>query len=372
MGFCCGVGDGATLGGPAVNILCDFHHSDLWWSNYLTFEVALGHKLYCPRGMGWFEKGYYQQRHPDVAKQFLVHAMFTLEEAQAKFPRISLKKPPGNTFQYRASMDTIVGGRHFPLLRTLSFEEFASTKIDVIMATTADMLKPWAALRRDLKPAAKLVREEGNVNGWSVSHPDYKNVITSDFPTYQKIEAPNKLLYHQRFDTENVFKFRSPAYSDRISCFMPGFRSHPDLVKFTEAHDFGRMEFVDYGHHSKHGFLSPKEKYIEAMYRTAFVWHVKPGGDGFGHVLHNSLAMGRPIITIPDDYYNSLAWPLLLDGKTCILIGKNPSENSRKIKEFSNPKTITEMSEAAAERFRKVVDYQWETEQIKAFLWRLL
>lgn len=354
-----------------MNILCDFHHSDLWWSNHLIFEKALGHTLYRPRGMEWFERGYYYQTARDTAKQFLEDSMFTLENAE-KFPIRPIKRPPGNIDGLRAGMETISGCQDYPIIKTLTVAEFADTKIDVIMATLSNNQEPWFRLRNDLKPSAKLVREEGNLNGWASMHPEYRNVLTSDLPTFQRLDTPSRVLYHQRFDTDWIFTYSRPTVFNRISCFMPGFRGCDNLVIFAEAHDFGGLEFLDYGHHSKHGFLNTKEKYSKAMRETSFVWHVKPGGDGFGHVIHNSFAMGRPVITMADDYRSSIAWPLLLDGRTCILIGKDPIENSKKIRSMLEPETIMTMSRFAAERFRQIVDYDNEADQIRTFLERLL
>ena len=350
-----------------MNILCDFHHSDLWWSNHLIFEKALGHTLYRPRGMEWYDRGYYHQKSKDVAKQFLVDSMFPISEA-VKYPEFKAELPRGSRIGIRVSLDTIVGCLNYPFIRTLSFDEFLDERIDAIMTTLGDNQEPWLKLQKDHKPKAKLFREEGNVTGWSSLHPEYRNVLTSDFPTFQRINVPNKLLYHQRFDTKKVFTYSPPTEFGQITCLMPGFRGTPELVAFAEKHDFGKMQFVDYGHHSKHGFLSPKSKYTEAIRKSAFIWHVKPGGDGFGHVLHNALAMGRPVITFARDYIGSIAWPLLQDRKTCILLSDDPAENSRKIKSMSDPDEILWMCRSAAERFRALVDYDWEADQVRRFL----
>jgi len=356
-----------------MNILCDFHHSDLWWSHHLIFQESLGHTIYRPRGMEWMESGYYQRRAPDVAAQFLVNSMFTLEDI-VKYPSTRIRPAPGSQGRIRASMDHLNGSLHYPLINTISFEEFADTKIDIIMPTLSENQEPWLRLRNEYKPKATLIREEGNVNGWSAIHPEYRNVLTSDLPTFQKIQVPSKMLYHQRFDTKNIFTYKEPSVFNRITCFMPGFRGVPDLVNFMSRHDFvsGGVEFLDYGHHSKLGFLASKEAFAEAMGNTSFVWHVKPGGDGFGHVLHSSMAMGRPVITIADDYRNSIAWPLLEDGKTCILIGRDPIQNLKKIRSMMAPETIKEISLNAAERFKDVVDYNHEADMIQNFLERLV
>lgn len=320
--------------------------------------------------MDWLEKGYYQRQAADVAKQFLVDSMFTMEQA-ASFPSTKLSMPElGDGL--RASMDTIAGCPYYPLIRTLSFSEFLDTRIDVIMVTLADNQEPWLRLRDDLKPNAKLLREEGNVCGWASINLGYHNVLTSDVPTFHKCRAKNKLLYHQRFDTQSIFSFEDVSHFDRISCFMPGFRGCPELIQFAESHDFGSMQFVDFGHFSKRGYLNTKQTFVEAMKRTTFVWQVKPGGDGFGHVIHNSFAVGRPVITGGDHYRGSLAGLLLEDGKTCIMIGQDPIENSRKIRSMSDPQRIRSMGRAAHTRFLETVHYDRERDAIQAFLQKLV
>jgi hypothetical protein len=354
-----------------MNILCDFHHSDLWWSNHLIMEVALGHKLFCPSGMEWFERGYFGHPSIDVARQYLMHSFFKLEEAR-HYPQIYKPLIDNAEPSMRFTPEHINGCKYYPLIRTLTVDEFADTEIDIIMTTLSNNQGPWLKLRNDFKPKTKLIREEGNPHGWMSLHPEYKNVMTSDLPTFRKSLAPNKVIYHQKFDTERVFYYREPQRFDRIVCFLPTFRAIPDLVSFTERHDLGQLELYDYGHFSQRGFLSPKEKYAQELARSCLVWHVKPGGDGFGHVIHSALAMGRPVVTKPEDYRDNQVWPLLLDGKTCILIGDNPAENSKKIKAMLEPERLIEMSHATRDRFRNLVDYGWEQEEIKAFLERLV
>lgn len=352
-----------------MNILIDFHHTDLWWSNHLILEVGLGHKIYCPNGFEWFEQGYYGHPSPDVSRQYLVHSFFKLEDAK-HYPKIPKSVIEGaDPAKMRFTPEHMNGCKYYPLVRTLTLEEFADTPIDAIMSTLSNNQEPWLKLRNKFKPKAKLIREEGNRYG--VFHPEYRNVMTADFATYRKVQVPNKILYHQKFDTEHIFNYRKLKQFDRIACFMPTFRGIPELVSFTESHDIG-LELYDYGHLSKRGFLSPKERYAEELEKAALVWHVKPGGDGFGHVFHSAFAMGRPVVTKPEEYYDNQSWPLFLDGKTCILIGNNPAENSKKIRRFTSPDCLMAMSHAAASRFRAVVDYEWEQNMIAAFLERLV
>jgi hypothetical protein len=321
--------------------------------------------------MEWSERGYYGHPIPAVRKQYLEHSFYKIEDAGC-YPKVH--KPildnvgPG----HKLSPEHINGCHYYPLIRTISLEEFSDSEFDIIMPTVSSNQEPWLKLRNDLKPKAKLIREEGNPHGWTAFHPEYKNLMTSDLPALRMSSAPNKVFYHQKFDTDRVFVYQEPKHFDRITSFMPGFRGSPEIVAFTQSHDFGTMKFFDYGHLSPNGFLSPKERYATELSRAALVWHIKPGGDGFGHVMHNALAMGRPVVTKARDYMEGLLWPLLLDGKTCILIGDNPVENSEKIRSFQNPEKLMEMSHAAHDKFWAVVDYKGEEQMIKKFLERLV
>ena len=104
-----------------MRILADFHHSDLWWSHHLIFEKALGHELFRPRGMDWFDHGYYRHATRDVASQFLEGSLFPLEEV-VKYPSCRRKIPAGTPAGTMASMDTLNGCLDYPLIRTLTID----------------------------------------------------------------------------------------------------------------------------------------------------------------------------------------------------------------------------------------------------------
>jgi hypothetical protein len=50
----------------------------------------------------------------------------------------------------------------------------------------------------------------------------------------------------------------------------------------------------------------------------------------------------------------------------------NPVENMKKIRSMMRPEIISEMSKQAAKRFKEVVDYASEQEEIRKFLERLV
>lgn len=354
-----------------MNILCDFHHSDLWWSHHLIFERGLGHTLFRPRGMEWHTEGYILPNNPDVARQFLEHSMYDFDFAMKHFEkaRPRLEKEADDTLW--VGMDTINGCPYYPLFRTLTFEEFKDTKIDVLMATVSNHQVPFIELKNKYKPNAKLLREEGNVGGFDHFNQNFPNLMTSDVPTYEKVTASNKVLYHQRFDL-GIFYSSPTSYQKRIGSFHPSFRNTPEMVTFAEAHwtQMPEVAFYDYGFTGRNGFCNTKSQLADAMRQVSFVWHVKPIGDGFGHIIHNAFAVGRPVITVGSHYEGRIAGRLLEDEITCIML--NPDKQVENIKKINrNWKKLEDMSRQAFTRFYEVVKYDQELKILEQFIERL-
>lgn len=350
-----------------MNILCDCHHSDLWWSHHLILEKELGHKLFRPRGMEWFKEGYYFPQNEDIARQFLVDSLWEFSYALRVFPNIVPRI--GKNDGLYVGGDTIHGCPYYPYFNTLTLEEFKQSPIDVLMATVSNHQSTFLELRDKYMPKAKLIREEGNVSGQYNLHPLYRNLMTSDIQTFDSSQMKNKVLYHQRFDTENIFYPEIVRNTNTISSFHPGFRKTPEMVSFADAH-LGQMEnfkFEDYGFDGKNGWLQTKGEFASAMRKCSFVWHVKPVGDGFGHVIHNAFSVGRPVITVGDHYENRIASKLMVDEQTCIFLDKEDiSGNIQKINR--NVSRLDEMSMQASTAFKNIVDYDEEKLRIKKML----
>jgi hypothetical protein len=105
--------------------------------------------------------------------------------------------------------------------------------------------------------------------------------------------------------------------------------------------------------------------------RTAY--HVKRWSDGYGHVIHNWFAVGRPVIG-SSSYYSGesdgiakLAAPLFMEGETSFDLDK--LNDTEAVVLFQKLATDDEfhrtISENAARRFREVVSFDDEAEQIR-------
>ena len=107
------------------------------------------------------------------------------------------------------------------------------------------------------------------------------------------------------------------------------------------------------------------------MREANFIYHVKKGGDGFGHILHNAFAVGRPLITRIADYKRRLAEPLLEDGETCFDVDKYTVEElADKILNLT-PLQYEYMVQQVKARFEKYVNFNQEEQEIKLFLDKL-
>ena len=110
------------------------------------------------------------------------------------------------------------------------------------------------------------------------------------------------------------------------------------------------------------------------MRDTDVGWHAKRWSDGYGHVIHNLFAVGRPVFGFRTYYATQMAGPLWVDGVTSYDIGtRSPAEVAGLIRELrDDPERHLRMCEAAAARFREVVDFDAEEQAIRAMLAQVL
>ena len=105
------------------------------------------------------------------------------------------------------------------------------------------------------------------------------------------------------------------------------------------------------------------------MAGSAFGWHDKEQGDGFGHVIHQWAAVGRPLIGHASHYRGRMAESLWQDGVTCIDLDRHsPAETASLIGSISrDTKRHRAMCEAIRAEFDKI-DWAGETERIRELL----
>jgi hypothetical protein len=342
-----------------MNVFCDRHHGDLTYSLQLLFEKRLGWNIYFPIGMDWFYKGFWDIGNPypnpaDTAKQYLG----TDDRTWDAYKNLNAD------YKIEDGIYHVYDPVHRCHIKCITFEKFCELPIDIVISSYPfGHDQTYARLISEYKPQAKQIAQMGNI----YQQTEVKNVMCSTlpYPTDKHI-----VFYHQEFNLD-VFRYEKPQNFRKITSFI-NLLPRVDLYEWAKL-NLPDFEFKAYGASTPDGTISSDIGIADIMRQSTFGWHIKPKGDGFGHVIHNWYACGRPIITDIFDYQDKLAGQLLTDELTCIDIhGKSNEQILDRIKHFSQPRENHWMSFNAYNRFRCVVDYDKEFEDIKHFLENLV
>lgn len=343
-----------------MKVLCDFHHSSLLRSLVLLFEDRLGMELYRPIGMDWFTQGYWAINNlEDTAKQFL-----DLGQALPADGTPPLNIPVAGNHAEGIYMVLDPGGVSAHKAATLDY--FINNRFDYVVASIPAHIEPFKALIAKYQPWAKLVIQMGN--NWQIHNFQGENVLASIAP--QPTPGVNAMFYHQEFDLD-IFKPAPLTASKKIYSFLNiiqnsgiGWEDYKQLQRLKP--DF---EFKAYGGQCPDGNMTGPVELANKMREAQFIFHVKPGGDGFGHIIHNAYAVGRPVITRPSHYKGQLAEQLLVPGTFIDLDRYGPGEIKNIITRLTHdPIHLRQMGQRAAQRFAEVVNYDKEAEAIGNWL----
>jgi hypothetical protein len=135
------------------------------------------------------------------------------------------------------------------------------------------------------------------------------------------------------------------------------------------------FDFRCYGCGCTYGAITGTSKEIAKVVKQAgFVFHVKPQGDGYGHIYHNAYACGKPVI-YKSEYLSqtgvSMTPLLLFDDETSIDLSKLSIKDAvSRIKEMSD--NYSYFSDKVIAKFRTTVDFEKEFIEIKKFVENLV
>lgn len=319
-------------------------------------------ELYRPIGMDWFESGFWainDQR--DTAEQFLKISSQPLDNT-----------PPLNDGQeFEIGQFTVQdpGGESTHRACTLSY--FRDHKFDYVIASIPAHVPIFKELIRKYQPQAKLIVQMGN---------NWQGYDFGDLPVLASVKGPlqnagRAIFYHQEFDLDifhsspvptqpinkNVFSFTNIIQNAAIA-----WDYYSRLKEILEPQGWN---FRAYGGQCPDGNMTGPRELADKMREAMFIYHVKPGGDGFGHIIHNAYAIGRPIITMKSHYAGQLAEELMVPGTFINLDDYGVGETKNILTRlYHDPQKLVEMGARAAARFREVVDYNKESEEIKQWL----
>lgn len=334
-----------------MKILSDFHHQSLYKSLQLLLEKRLGHTLYRPIGMDWYHKGYWDI-YPsiDTAKQFLELGYI----------------PKDGTNPLNVGIMDSDGD----IQNTITLDEFKSMEFDILIASIPQHIEPFRNLIKNYQPNAKLIVQMGN--NWPLGGYNIDNLLAST--SIKTPDSMNAVQYHQEFDTEKYFYYDDSVVShESIVSFLNVIHLTNDWPLFQElTKELPEYTFKAFGGQCPDGSLVGHKALADEMRKAKFIWQVKHTGDGYGHILFNSAAVGRPCIVKKSYYSGMLGEKLLIDDKTCINIdGLSTAQIVDKIKYFSDPDRYKEMCKNVYDNFNACVNFKEDAEKVNKFLQNL-
>lgn len=336
-----------------MRILADRHHEALWSSLVTLFEDRLGHELYHPWGLdGWFPE------HWAVAKPY--------------------NNEIGTAKQFLEGVPPSDGTIQLEPTRGITFEDFKDTKFDVLIASYYPHIDVYLDLIKKYQPEAKLIAHYGNE--WP-PHKRVKNYLCSTAPF--DVGGAHVVFYHQEFDLD-LFHPSSVAIT-QVCSFVNALnvndlfeKDWQDFLKFEDFINKGGsgapIQCYSFGGGCRDGSLSYPDAVAELMSQSAIGFHLKTGGDGYGHVIHNWFACGRPVVYRGSQYEGRLAGDLLEHGVTGIdvdIVGIEAAAMLTRLlimDESRWPMEYDEWSQNAYSRFKKVVDFDKEAQMIEDFM----
>jgi len=347
-----------------MRLLADYHHHDLWESLELLCE-RLGWELVRPIGMEWFDAEYWNFERPwhgdAVARQYLQHWD---TDKEGVFPKL----------RYDPSHDR--------WQKLITLEEARAFPPDIVMASVAHNHEGLHRFAQEV--GAKFGLHLGNVrfspidmaeDRWDLA--DF-GIVTSILPA--PVDKPH-VVVHQEFSLEDFrheppdplsVKFTPMRVSSFVNCFPENVNAYAGWKSVA-----GIRPQYDWRVYGAYGSV-PEDEYAcgnidkcsavgDAMRASDIAWHTKQWSDGFGHVIHDWFAVGRPVVGHEWYYKNQLAGPLWQEGVTSFdLTDKSPDEVAGIIDRlYNDPDLRLRMGENAAARFREVVDFDEEEQAIR-------
>ena len=343
-----------------MNVFVDKHHGALAESFRLLFEKRLGWTLLFPIGMEWFTQGFWKIGNPypnpaDTAKQYL-----GIDDRHW-----DQYKNLNGDFTIEDGIYNVYDPVHEIHQKAITLEKFKEMPIDIVISSIPAHDESFARLIREFKPNAKHIAHMGNIYQTTT----VKNVMCSTVP-YPTPPDQNVVFYHQEYSLD-VFKYEKPLNTRKIVNFV---NLHPAGDIYNQLKNaLPDFEFKSYGAGCPDGTITGIKNIAKIMSESTFGFHVKPGGDGFGHILWNWAFCGRPIITNFSDYRDKLGGILLQDGKTALdLEDRDFTANINRIVYHSQPDIHKQMCDDMYNLAKQNCDFDKEEQSIRKFLTNLI
>lgn len=327
-----------SRGGGGVNVLVDRHHAGLL-NSLQRLGQRLGWTLYTPIGHDWWDEWYWSfgrgtYNDDRLALQYLLAEQIP----DAEYPE-------------------------WPI-NYVTLEAAKAMMWDYVIATLQDNQEGLARFAREHD--ATFIVQVGNTGQQIAWNLNPLVINSSEMP----LEGRG-VIYHQEFDSSGLFAYHEPA-GTAVRCFVhllhetacyPVWQAFTALVpsfRYGHAPSFDDPTYVENA--------KPVAKIAALMADSAWGWHDKPHGDGFGHILHGWAAVGRPLIGHASHYRGKMGEPFWRDMETCIDLDKHSVEETAEIVRTISPSDHERMCMAIRATFDELVDYDREAEAIRELL----
>ena len=339
------------VGVPGVSaVLVDRHHADLFYGLQRLLEDRLDLTVYTPIGQEWWDAGVWQfgigYGDDRLARQFLA--------IDARHREIE----PGIflTFDPCHPERPILG---------ITLEAAGRMRWKAVVATVQDNQAGFWSFARAV--GAEYVYQVGNTRqevDWGLD-PVVLNA-TKDVPILGR-----GVRIGQEIDLDMTFRFREPPADRRsVGSFVNMLNLIPEAWEGFAGLQ-ARLEgwrFRSFGHHCPDGVLQPVAHIAEQMARTGWAYHDKVTGDGFGHVLHNWGAVGRPLIGHGRYYRGQRGEALWRDLETCIDLDRHSLDEVAEILEGIGEEEYGAMCHAIRRAVVESCDWEADAEAVRSVL----
>lgn len=307
-----------------TNVLVDRHHADLLYALQLMFEDRLGYDLFVPMGHEWWDEWYW--RFGAVFGDDRLAQQFLAVQGEEIEPGLYL------SFDDHHPERPVYG---------VSLERAKGMDWEAVVATVDDNQRGFHKFATE--HAARYLYHIGNA----------RQYIDEGL-------APVILDGPQLFDFRRTFRYRKPVRMDRIVSFvnlLPFIQEVADGPYVCWERFVGLQErlpaysFASFGHDCPDGLLKPVARIAEEMAHAGWAFHDKPTGDGFGHILANWAAVGRPLIGHASYYKGQWGESLWEDKRTCLDLDRHSIEEAASMIEDTTPEQHEWMCEAIREQF---------------------
>jgi hypothetical protein len=325
-------------------ILADWHHPALWESLSILFEERFGWELYSPLGIEWTDHGW-------------------------TFEHTSIGWGPADFLEFP---DAVQVGDHYERTepeyparprKMVTVAQAETMRWDFVLASVSVHQRPFERLAR--RYGARLIHQVGNAK-----HAVDRNVRAVVLASSAAApRAPNVIPYHQEFD-RSLFSDTPAKNLDAVTSLMLRLDSTSgDWRWMAEAAGVNWLDIGGADPRDRH-YLAPMTKVADRIRNAGWIWHDKKIGDGYGHVLHNAAAMGRPLIGHASHYSGQLGEPFWRDLETCIDLDRHPPERALRLFRAINadPDWHRAISDELVATFDRLIDFDAEAERIHAAL----